>query len=54
MRKTSARKGVLARGRIVVVEKDEIERIEATFGEVVAVGSWRCWTAQPKIICTTL
>lgn len=36
MRKTSARKGISARGRIVVLEKDEIERIEATSKRILS------------------
>jgi len=36
LRKTSARKGILARGRIVVLEKDEIERIDATSKRVLS------------------
>lgn len=36
MMKTSARKGILARGRIVVLEKDEIERIDATSKRILS------------------
>jgi trimethylamine:corrinoid methyltransferase-like protein len=36
LRKTSARKGISARGRIVVLEKDEIERIDATSKRILS------------------